>query len=430
MNIAASFPRISGRARQVLRPLTVVLITAAVVYTAVRFVVGPGGVVYHIDFDVYRSGGHAVLDSVPLYQGSFRVGGITLPFTYPPLSAVTFVPLALMPLWLGEVVFTVVSVVALLLTAVITLRSLSRESGDILPRHRLWTTAAVVTAAGVFAWPVVSTLEYGQINIVLMLLVAADLLLPRTPWPRGMLVGLAAALKLTPAVFGLFYLLRRQWKDAATSVISGLAFTALAWVILPADSLRYWTETVSDPTRIGGLMYSANQSWRGAVARFTDDPLQTRIWVTLAVVTVVAVTVVMYRQLSVGATTAAVCTNALLGLLASPVSWAHHWVWVVPMAVVAVASACRAGTGQVRRAAVFLAVVVTVVPVLLVVHTWFPSTHDVERTWSVAMKILGSELVLTGVCWLVIGGLLPRATRPAPRADARTEPGAAPVPST
>lgn len=149
-----------------------------------------------------------------------------------------------------------------------------------------------------------------------------------------MLIGFAAALKLTPAVFGLYFLLRRQWGPAITSVVSGIGATAAAWLVLPTDSRQYWTETISDPSRIGGLAYSANQSLRGFLARFTGDPLQTTLWYILAAVTVIAVALVMLRLITVGALTAAVCTNALLALLVSPVSWAHHWVWVLPMLLV------------------------------------------------------------------------------------------------
>ncbi|MFR4190022.1 MAG: glycosyltransferase 87 family protein, partial [Corynebacterium variabile] len=246
-----------------------VLAVASGVHALVTYVVNSGGIPYHIDFDVYREGGRAVLDDISLYEGVFSVGTITLPFTYPPLSALAFVPLAVLPLNVGQILFTLVSVATLVLTVVIVLAALAREAGRGLSRGTLWALGTGTALLATWMWPVASTLEFGQINVLLMLLVVADLLLPKTPWPRGTLIGLAAALKLTPAVFGLYFLLRRQWREAATSLISGIAFSALAWAFLPGDSHRYWTETVSDPTRIGGLMYSANQSWRGMVARFT-----------------------------------------------------------------------------------------------------------------------------------------------------------------
>lgn len=394
------------------RPLRVAVLAAAAVagvWALLRHVVGFGGVPFHVDYAVYRAGGRAVLDAVDLYEGSYQVGTISLPFTYPPLSALLFIPLALIPAQFGSALFTVVSIAALFVTVTIVLTALAGEGDRPLSRRHCLTLAAVATVGALWMWPVFSTLDFGQINILLMLLVVADLLLPRTPWPRGLLIGLAAALKLTPAVFGLYFLLRRQWRDAAVSVLSGIGFSALAWLALPGDSHRYWTDTLRDPTRIGDLSYSSNQSWRGMVARFTGDPTQTRIWIVLAGVTVVLVILVMLRQLAVGAVTAAVCTNSLLALLASPVSWSHHWVWVVPMVMAAAASWWWGG----RRTALVLAVVMTVVPVALAAHTWFPSSGGAESDWNLLMKILGSEFVLLGVAWLTVSGLSPRSTTPA-----------------
>lgn len=415
-------PRPTARTATValLPVLALVLAVVSLVAAVLRFFVNSGGVVYHIDFDVYRAGGRAVLDGVPLYDGAFAVSGMSLPFTYPPLSALAFTPTAVLPAGLGAVLFNLVSVAALVATVAVVLQAAAREAGRTLSRRTLWTVSCATLPVAVWLWPVNSTLGFGQINIVLMLFVAADLLLPRTPWPRGLLIGLAAALKLTPAVFGLMFLLRRRWREAATTVASGIGFTALAWLILPGESTQYWTETLSDPTRIGGLAYSANQSWRGFVARFLDDPAQERVWLLLAVVTVIAVVVVMLRQLAVGSVTAAVCTNALLGLLVSPVSWAHHWVWVVPMLIV-LGAAWWWGR---RPGALVFFVVILLLSTVLVFHLWYPSQAGAELDWNLAMKITGAEFVGLGLAWLVVGGVAPSLGRAG--APARRETSTAP----
>ena len=354
---------------------------------------------YHIDFDVYRAGGRAVLDSVPLYEGSFPAGGIFLPFTYPPLSALLFVPIALVPSWVGYIPFAIVSAMALVLVTVIVLDAVSAEAGrDRLDRRKAWTIGLLLLPLVIWMWPVTHTLLYGQVNILLMLLVIADLLLPRTYWPRGMLIGLAAAIKLTPAVFGLFFLVNRQWRQAVVSVVSGIGFTALAWLVLPSQSSQYWTETISDPGRIGGLSYAANQSIRGMVARMSGDPDATKIWYIALAVVFVAVVLVMVRQVSDGAHAAAVCTNALLALLLSPVSWAHHWVWVLPMLLVA----WHHWSVYRSRGAAVLAVV-TVVVSLVPMHLFFPAHELSELEWSGWMQVTGSGYVLLGVLWLLWG---------------------------
>ena len=73
-----------------------------------------------------------------------------------------------------------------------------------------WWTVGWLLPAALFLEPVRNTLNYGQVNVALMALVAADCLAAAPRWPRGALVGLAAAVKLTPAAFVLFFLLRRD----------------------------------------------------------------------------------------------------------------------------------------------------------------------------------------------------------------------------
>ncbi|AHW64408.1 Putative membrane protein [Corynebacterium glyciniphilum AJ 3170] len=406
----------SHRRRTVIRWYVGVVITVTVI-GILRFVLSDDTFTYHFDYDIYRGGGRAVLDGTPLYSDGFRAQGITLPFTYPPLSALVFAPLALVSGTLGYLTFTVLSIIGLALTVMIVVRALATEHvARTLPtptNRQLVLTALMALPVAVWLWPVTHTLEFGQINILLMLMVAADLLLPRTPWPRGMLIGFAAALKLTPAVFGLYFLLRRQWGPAITSVVSGIGATAAAWLVLPTDSRQYWTETISDPSRIGGLAYSANQSLRGFLARFTGDPLQTTLWYILAAVTVIAVALVMLRLITVGALTAAVCTNALLALLVSPVSWAHHWVWVLPMLLVVGVSLwthrrTRTAALPLTVLALLLALTATAFPV----HVYLPSAHGAEEDWAWWMKILGSEYVLVAVAWLGVAGVRPGILRP------------------
>ncbi|MCJ7858587.1 glycosyltransferase 87 family protein [Corynebacterium kalidii] len=398
-------------------------LVAVTVAGILRFVISDDTLTYHFDYDIYREGGRAVLDGTALYVGGFPAQGITLPFTYPPLAALVFTPLALVSGTVGYVLFTALNVVALAMTTMIVIQALASEGGartvagvGSLTRRQVTMTTLAALPLAVWFWPVTHTLEFGQVNILLMLMVAADLLLPRTPWPRGMLVGIAAALKLTPAVFGLYFLLRRQWGPAVTSVVSGIVASGIAWLVLPADSRQYWTETISDPSRIGGLAYSANQSVRGFLARFTDDPLQTSLWYVLAAVTVVLVAVVMLRLLAAGAVTAAVCTNALLALLVSPVSWAHHWVWILPMTMVAGVSLwshrpVRAAVIPLAVLALLLVLTATAFPV----HVYLPSAHGAEMDWTWWQKVLGSEYVVVGAVWLGLGGLWPGLLRPGRR---------------
>ena len=133
--------------------------------------------------------------------------------------------------------------------------------------RRCWLAAAIVAPAVIYLEPIRSNFDFGQINVVLMTLVIADCVPRRTPWPRGMLLGVAIALKLTPAVFLLYFLLRRDTRallvTAASAVVATLAGFAFAW----RDSSEYWTETVRNTDRIGTATLNTNQNIAGALAR-------------------------------------------------------------------------------------------------------------------------------------------------------------------
>ena len=198
--------------------------------------------------------------------------GLDLPFTYPPLAAIAFAPFALLPLPVASVAITVTTLVLLIASTVIVLTRL-----DVWPPtsvttepawlRRCWLAAAIVAPAVVYLEPIRANFDFGQINVVLMTLVIADCVPRRTPWPRGMLLGVAIALKLTPAVFLLYFVLRRDTRalvvTAASAVVATLVGFAFAW----RDSWEYWTDTVRNTDRIGTATLNTNQNIAGALAR-------------------------------------------------------------------------------------------------------------------------------------------------------------------
>lgn len=312
-----------------------VSITAAALAGIAYNLVGlPGlralGSYYRIDLDVYRLGGGVFAAHAPLYgeMPPTQLGN-TLPFTYPPIAAVLFSPLSALSLYWAGIVVTVLSLTLLFGTIVLTLRSLGYA-----PRTLLLWAAGAVFAVSLILEPVFSTLDYGQINIVLMAFVAADCLPRKTPWPRGVLIGFVAAVKLTPAVFVLFFLLRRDFRAAVISGVSFAAFTALGFLATFSDSITYWTDTLIDSDRIGRPAYPANQSVTGVLARLgLDDSLRSILWIVLSLALLALAAVAMRRAFSSGQTALALGANAIFGLLVSPVSWSHHWVWAVPFVV-------------------------------------------------------------------------------------------------
>src|SRR5262249_39780965 len=126
--------------------------------------------------------------------------------------------------------------------------------------RRLWLAVVIAAAARIWLEPIASNVAFGQINVVLMTLVIADCVPRRTPWPRGLLLGLGIALKLTPAVFLLYFLLRRESRAALAALASFAVATLLGFVLAWSDSWEYWTHTVHHTDRIGETALNTDQN--------------------------------------------------------------------------------------------------------------------------------------------------------------------------
>ncbi|NEA36028.1 glycosyltransferase 87 family protein [Streptomyces sp. SID13031] len=284
----------------------------------------------NVDLNVYRTGGYAWLHDISLYSEGFGqlVPWVALPFTYPPLAAVFFVPLHLLPMPLADLAVCVGSAAALTATLLV-----------VASRLRGWNKAAIVlgltaTVAAFAFEPIRSTIGFGQINLMLMALVALDCLLPKTRWPRGALVGLAAAIKLTPAVFVVYFLVRRQYREAAVAVATFAGLAVVGFALAPADSAKYWFGVLFDPSRIGGVTYAYNQNVQAFLSRvMADGPIQSLLWLGLVAATGVLAAVVARRARAAGDDVLALLAIATWGLLASPITWSHHWVWIAPAAL-------------------------------------------------------------------------------------------------
>jgi alpha-1,2-mannosyltransferase len=368
---------------------------------------GVGFFAYRLDLDVYRIGSLAFLRGGNLYHGLPPTGsGAALPFTYPPFAAVLLSPLAMVPMAVASMVVTLASVA---LTGV-TLREFTRSlsSGPLPAGPRLSTWWLLPVA--LFLEPVHSTVEYGQVNIALLALVSLDCLRPDPRWPRGALTGLAAAVKLTPAAFVLFFLLRRDWRAAATAAGSFAAATGAAFALDWHDSVPYWTQVVTDTRRPGNPAFAANQAISGLIARAGLDP-QTHAgliaWLALSAA-VIVVTVLGMRRALAGAEPAwALSLNALAALLISPISWTHHWVWAEPallvLAVLAWRHSWRAGPAAVATGLVTFAVS----PAWLL-----PSGHDAGLRWAPWHQVAGDSYVIFAAAVLLLSAFAGYRARP------------------
>nr|WP_090343481.1 glycosyltransferase 87 family protein [Mycolicibacterium malmesburyense] len=402
------------------------LTLAALVWAGWRLL---GRMPYRIDVDVYRMGGQAWLDGRPLYADGAMFhtrGGLDLPFTYPPLAAVAFAPFALLSLEAASVAITVTTLVLLVVAVTIVLHRC-----DVWPQtavttepawlRRAWLAAAIVAPAVVYLEPIRSNFDFGQVNVVLMTLVIADCVPRRTPWPRGMLLGLAIALKLTPAVFLLYFVLRRDVRAVVVTVVSAIVATLVGVAFAWRDSLEYWTETVRNTDRIGTATLNTNQNIAGALARLgLGEGPRFALWVA-ACFAVLALTIwAVRRVLKADESVLALICVAMFGLVVSPVSWSHHWVWALPTLLVTAVVAYR------RRHAALA--VVTVAGFALMV--WTPITlmpEHQETAASLWRQLAGGSYVWWAIAVIVAAGTVARTSASA----ARNRPvvDAAPVPA-
>jgi alpha-1,2-mannosyltransferase len=334
---------------------------------------------YHLDLDVYRIGGRVWLEGGNLY-GSLppTAQGVRMPFTYPPLAAIILSPLSLIPMRAAGVLVDL-GIVAVLALA---LGPFYRRLG--------WKLVWVLPVA-LLLEPVRGNLAYGQVDVFLMAMVIADCLSDSPRWPRGLLAGLAAAMKLTPALFILFFLLRRDYRAAATMGATFAAATGLGFLLAPADSARYWTSTLFDVGRIGEPQNATNQSIFGVLARAGLHPGTMPFiyfWLAISLVVLAAACVGMRQALAADDKHLALVLNAFAILLVSPISWSHHWVWALPALLCLAISA--------RRLALAGLVLFTVGP-----QCWLPQGGDRELNWAPWQQILGDSYVLCAVA--VIG---------------------------
>ena len=382
---------------------------------------------YRIDIDVYRMGGQAWLDNHPLYSHDAKFHtpiGLNLPFTYPPLAAVIFCPFAWLGMPAASITITLITLALLLVSTMIVLTRMDVwETSRVVPGpawlRRWWLTVLIVAAATIWLEPIKANFAFGQINVVLMTLVIAECVPRRTPWPRGLLLGLGIVLKLTPAVFLLYFLLNRDRRAVLTSLASVVAALAVGFALAWQDSWEYWTDTVRDTDRIGSASLNTNQNIAGTLARLgLSDHQRFLPWVA-ACFLVLALTIWAARRvLRAGEPTLAVICIALFGLVTSPVSWSHHWVWMLPTVVVTAVLAWR-------RRNVVMAVVSAAGAALMV---WtpidlMPKHHEV--TAPLWRQLAGVSYLWWALATLVAAGAtiaVGAATAPAPR------PSTAPAP--
>jgi alpha-1,2-mannosyltransferase len=248
-------------------------------------------------------------------------------FIYPPIAAVLMTPLAFGPYVLWQVLWTAALVWA---------------QQSVMKRCRAprgWKLGLLGIAVIVAMEPIRTTLGYGQVNTILMALVVVDLLPDRTDrwkrFPQGVLTGLAASIKLTPGLFVVFDFVIGKKKTALWAIVGFFAFTAIGAIFLPHQSLTFWTGLAGGDTRTAGPIYAGNQSLLGVFFRLAGGGGTTLTLIGLGVAGIVALigAIVAAQWWRSGQKVFAVAIVGMCTCLASPLSWTHHYVWVLPLAM-------------------------------------------------------------------------------------------------
>ena len=303
-----------------------------------------------VDLAVYRSGGLIVRHVRPLYDPRLAAplydwvgyGKLHLPFTYTPFAAIAFAVISFVPWWLSQQLSVAVDILALLTALWLVLGGLGYRKD----RTRL-AVALLGAAAAFWTEPVLRTMYLGQVNLVLMALIIWDLCQPDTEksrWWKGFGTGVAAGIKLVPLIFIPYLLLAGKFRQAAMAC-AGFAFTVLlGFAILPTDSRKWWFGGLFfQGGRTGFTGWAGNQSLDGLVTRLAGSVNGGKpAWVAAAAVVAVAGVTAAALLDRKGHPVPGLLTAALTGLLVSPISWDHHWVWIAPGALVAAHYAVRA----------------------------------------------------------------------------------------
>jgi alpha-1,2-mannosyltransferase len=249
-------------------------------------------------------------------------------FTYPPFAGLVMAPMAFLPFPAVVVIATIATVGTTALLTWWLIAPMVRRAG-----WPAWFAFAVALCLAIAFEPVRETITFGQVNTLLLAIVAADVLFGVGQGRRwaGVGIGLATAIKLTPGVFILYLLVTGRWRAALTAMATAAGATLVAAAIFPDQSREFWTSALWDTGRVGVLSYLSNQSLRGYLARLPVDGVASYLWI-VCVLAVVVFWAWRVRQ-NIADVSAGLALTGVLGCLISPVTWVHHCVWLLPALV-------------------------------------------------------------------------------------------------
>jgi alpha-1,2-mannosyltransferase len=366
-----------------------------------------------VDLVVYRDGSAEILTG---HLWDYRFGALTddfpLPFTYPPFAALLMLPLSWIPLVVLKYLWHAGSLLALYFVvrrsmSLIAGRTGNAPGADAVADPLRWHRRAMYwTALAMWLEPVRTTLNYGQVNLLIAAVVLAALT-TRSVAGAGLGIGIAAGIKLVPAISGLYFLVTRRWAAAIASGVVFVLTIVLSFAVAPELSHRYWFELLGDASRIGPVASAINQSVRGALSRTVGHDVGTgALWLLVVGLILVLAGLALVAAVRARDVLAMILVVQVVGLLISPVSWSHHWVWIVPALVWTAYGVAR------HRRLVWLTGVVWAVLAGSYLISWLIAAQP--SIWTISRPLLysvlgwaypGGGVLLLVAIWLGLRGL-------------------------
>lgn len=333
-----------------------------------------------IDLDVYRRTGELLLQGKDFYTVE-----AWLPWIYPPFPALLTVPFAVVSTQVAEVSW-------LALNTIVVMAMLYRLGLN------GWQLSVAATAAIWLVEPVRETLGFGQLGVFLVGAAVLDSMpgprvFSRRLLPEGWLTGIATAVKLTPAVVAVYNFFAGKRREGIVSFLTFLAATLLAFVVLWGPSLFYWQRLLAGDSGLNsGIVFKTNQSVLGVWTRSFGEASRGGLIASALVVLIGIVAAVLMHRL--GEVSLALCLAGLASLLGSPISWSHHYVWILPLGVLLLKD--QRLPLYLRVTGLFYAIWTAFAP-----FKQLPGDHNVELTYPPFHMIVDNIGVFAGVGLLV-----------------------------
>jgi alpha-1,2-mannosyltransferase len=339
-------------------------------------------------------------------------------FTYPPFAAVLMSPMAFVG-WKTAIAISVVLSVSSLFAVIYWLVGpLAARRG--WPR---WFAFVISFELAAVLEPIRETVNFGQVNLILMVLVAADVLLlvRRDHRMAGIGIGIATAVKLTPGVFIIYLLITRRWRAAGTAAATVGTATWLAATVAPDASRVFWTDAIWNTDRVGRTDFVSNQSLNGIVARLNPIAPSTSLWAALVLAAFAIWMVRVRRAVDRGDEPAALTLTGIFSCLVSPITWVHHLVWALPAVIILVGHGLDRTRPRYWRNVLLVAAVLSY-GVLSSRVVW---QFEYEYT---GLGYIGSNMYALLFCVFLVGLPLRRATQPGSAARGADRPPVEDVP--